>query len=76
VQLKCPADSEANGFYEHLGFSRVDVQQGKNRNLVIWQLPIDSSMLQEDENRVRVNIFVQRNSASSPIKKSRLLLDN
>ncbi|MDY7012183.1 MAG: GNAT family N-acetyltransferase [Cyanobacteriota bacterium] len=37
LRLKCPLDLEANGFYARLGFSRVDIEPGKHRPLVIWE---------------------------------------
>ncbi|MBC8263372.1 MAG: GNAT family N-acetyltransferase [Anaerolineales bacterium] len=44
VLLKCPADLEANKFYERLGFSHVDTQPGKQRELSIWRLPLSSAI--------------------------------
>jgi len=43
IQLKCPVDLEANRFYERLGFSQVDIQPGKHRNLAVWRLPVNSA---------------------------------
>lgn len=37
VQLKCPVDNESNDFYRHIGFSLIDVEQGKKRRLNVWQ---------------------------------------
>jgi GNAT superfamily N-acetyltransferase len=37
VLLKCPVDLEANNFYEHIGYNKVDVERGKSRRLNIWQ---------------------------------------
>lgn len=37
LRLKCPLDSTANGFYSRLGFSRVDIEPGKHRRLVVWE---------------------------------------
>jgi N-acetylglutamate synthase-like GNAT family acetyltransferase len=37
LRLKCPLDSEANGFYWRLGFTRVDIEPGKHRPLVVWE---------------------------------------
>ena len=37
LRLKCPLDSSANGFYSRLGFSRVDIEPGKHRRLVVWE---------------------------------------
>ena len=38
IKLKCPANLNANGFYQHLGFSHGGVQPGRSRDLVIWRL--------------------------------------
>lgn len=40
IQLKCPQDLDANGFYRHLGFRQVDIEQGKNRSLAVWRLSL------------------------------------
>lgn len=37
LRLKCPLDLKANGFYSYMGFSRVAIEPGKHRNLVIWE---------------------------------------
>lgn len=37
LRLKCPIDLEANGFYYRMGFSRVGIEPGKQRSLVIWE---------------------------------------
>ena len=37
IQLKCPEDLPANGFYEHIGYNKVDVERGKTRRLNIWR---------------------------------------
>ena len=37
LRLKCPLDLKANGFYSRLGFSRVDIEPGKHRRLVVWE---------------------------------------
>ena len=37
IRLKCPVDLSANGFYSRLGFSRVDIEPGKHRPLVVWE---------------------------------------
>lgn len=37
LRLKCPLDLKANGFYSRLGFSRVDIEPGKHRPLVVWE---------------------------------------
>ena len=38
IQLKCPMDLEANKFYKRLGFSQLGIQNGRKRDLVIWQM--------------------------------------
>jgi ribosomal protein S18 acetylase RimI-like enzyme len=38
VQCKCPEDNASNGFYEHIGFTRVAVEPGKKRKLNVWRL--------------------------------------
>lgn len=38
IQLKCPVNLGANEFYQHLGFSRIDVQPRRSRDLAIWRL--------------------------------------
>lgn len=40
IQLKCPVDLEANGFYERLGFRLHTIEEGKKRQLKVWQLAI------------------------------------
>ena len=40
IQLKCPVDLEANGFYQQIGFARIDLQPGKRRDLAVWQLSL------------------------------------
>jgi GNAT superfamily N-acetyltransferase len=37
IRLKCPIDLPANGFYAHLGFTRVGIEAGKRRPLVVWE---------------------------------------
>lgn len=37
LRLKCPVDLRANGFYSHIGFSRTEVEAGKNRSLIVWE---------------------------------------
>lgn len=38
IRLKCPVDNESNNFYAAIGFSHVDVEQGKKRQLNVWEL--------------------------------------
>ena len=49
VQLKCPVNLKANGFYKQLGFSCVGVQPRKHRDLAIWQLYCSSITSNGDE---------------------------
>ncbi|MGC9335284.1 MAG: GNAT family N-acetyltransferase, partial [Anaerolineae bacterium] len=44
IQLKCPADLEANEFYRSLGFNRVDTRPNKDRRLVIWNYRLVSNL--------------------------------
>lgn len=37
LRLLCPEDLLANGFYEHMGLTRVGLREGKKRRLVEWQ---------------------------------------
>ncbi len=37
LRLKCPLDLPANGFYYRMGFSRVSIDPGKKRSLVVWE---------------------------------------
>jgi N-acetylglutamate synthase-like GNAT family acetyltransferase len=41
VCLKAPADLPANEFYRQLGFALTDVQQGKRRQLNVWETWLD-----------------------------------
>jgi N-acetylglutamate synthase-like GNAT family acetyltransferase len=43
VLLKCPIDLSANNFYLHLGYLKVDVEQGKTRNLNVWRKNIQEA---------------------------------
>jgi predicted GNAT family acetyltransferase len=38
VRIKCPIDLEANQFYRQIGCHLIRKEQGKNRNLAIWEL--------------------------------------
>lgn len=40
IRLKCTADSDANLFYERLGFQMVATEAGKVRRLNVWELHI------------------------------------
>lgn len=37
LRLKCPLDLEANGFYSKMGFTRVSIEPGVKRSLVVWE---------------------------------------
>lgn len=37
LRLKCPIDLPANGFYSHLGFARITIEEGKRRALAVWE---------------------------------------
>lgn len=37
IRLKCPLDLPANGFYAHLGFTQIAVEEGKHRPLAVWE---------------------------------------
>ncbi|GAA6621957.1 GNAT family N-acetyltransferase [Scytonema sp. NUACC26] len=37
LRLKCPLDLNANGFYYKMGFTRIDIEPGAKRSLVIWE---------------------------------------
>lgn len=41
VLLKCPADLEANHFYNALGFALQETQNGRKRALNIWTLELN-----------------------------------
>lgn len=43
IRLKCPLDLPANGFYAHLGFIRVAIEEGKRRPLAVWEKPLLSA---------------------------------
>lgn len=36
IRLKCPVDSPANTFYDHLGYTLIGIDPGKKRPLNIW----------------------------------------
>ncbi|MCX7778515.1 MAG: GNAT family N-acetyltransferase [Armatimonadetes bacterium] len=41
LRLKCPIDLPSNGFYHHIGFQRVRIEQGKKRSLAVWELVLN-----------------------------------
>jgi len=40
IQLKCPSELPANGFYRHCGFELVQIEEGKLRALNVWRLQL------------------------------------
>lgn len=38
IQLKCPIDNESNNFYKANGFSHIGIEEGKKRQLNLWEL--------------------------------------
>lgn len=40
IRLKCPANLEANRFYEKLGYWLVEKESGKRRELMVWELSL------------------------------------
>jgi GNAT superfamily N-acetyltransferase len=38
VVCKCPTDLPANEFYDSVGFEQIATEQGKNRNLNVWEI--------------------------------------
>jgi ribosomal protein S18 acetylase RimI-like enzyme len=38
IRLKCTAENNANGFYEHIGFELSHEEEGKKRRLKVWHL--------------------------------------
>lgn len=54
VQLKCPEDLTANGFYASRRFECVGADQGKRRSLNIWRYSlVDSSQESTDAQTIR-----------------------
>lgn len=43
IQLKCPVDLPANGFYRRLDFTLHKIEDGKKRQLNVWRFAISSS---------------------------------
>jgi len=68
LRLKCPLDIEANGFYNKMGFYRVQIEPGKRRSLVVWEKILCSNIL------LTIPKFVAAVSAGGPeIERSRQL---
>lgn len=40
IQLKCPADLQAQSFYEHIGFRSVGRDPGKQRVVIVFALAV------------------------------------
>ena len=43
IFLKCPQELPSNSFYESYGFTLLDVEQGKNRPLSLWQFHLEDA---------------------------------
>lgn len=43
IRLKCPVDLPANGFYARLGFARIGLENGKRRQLAVWEKKLTST---------------------------------
>jgi ribosomal protein S18 acetylase RimI-like enzyme len=41
IRLKAPSDLPANKFYQQLGFTLADTEQGKRRQLNTWEIRLD-----------------------------------
>ena len=64
LRLKCPIDLPANGFYSGLGFTRITVERGKSRALVVWEKPLPSY-----SGRPRPTFFLSLTNDASAIRK-------
>lgn len=42
IVAKCPVDLTANEFYRSTGWEKVDVEDGKNRALNVWEYEVDN----------------------------------
>jgi ribosomal protein S18 acetylase RimI-like enzyme len=42
IVLRCPEDLDANGFYQQVGFEKIDAQEGRRRLLVVWRLKVEN----------------------------------
>ncbi len=40
ILLKCPEDLEANNFYKRIGFQLTTIEDGHQRNLNVWKIPL------------------------------------
>ncbi len=43
IRLKCPADLEANDFYERVGFRQTGVEDHSPRPLKLWEMVVQAS---------------------------------
>jgi ribosomal protein S18 acetylase RimI-like enzyme len=55
IALKCPVDLPANGFYEHLGFSACGLEDGKQRRLRFWSMPLPPPRLPASNQKALAN---------------------
>lgn len=79
IRLKCPLDLPANGFYAHLGFTRIAIEEGKRRPLAVWEKqlrspascwPIDNrSPLNHKANRYVPLFFLSLTHGASETRK-------
>jgi ribosomal protein S18 acetylase RimI-like enzyme len=55
VQLKCPSDLPANGFYAAAGCTYINTEEGKRRPLKIWHYPLgqDTAFISTDFHRAQ-----------------------
>lgn len=37
ILLKCPEDLPANDFYNHIGCTQINIENGKSRRLIVWK---------------------------------------
>ncbi len=44
IRLKCPVNLPANGFYAHLGFVRIAIEQGRKRPLAVWEKSLSPAL--------------------------------
>lgn len=68
IRLKCPVDLPANGFYARLGFTRIGLDNGKRRPLVVWE-KILTSTIQERKPFSTFSFFITLTSHANEIRK-------
>lgn len=66
IQLKCPVDLPANGFYARIGFQRTRVENGVRRALAVWEKPLDS---QEAPKGVDIQFFITLTDSAGKIRR-------